>query len=516
MEKFNYGNFDSSITDIVFDATKGYVEPSGEQEVRKELSYPFKELKDFVNNTVSTDADDKPIQFVVDEQGAIKYRTEPDGDLQNTASSGHEIFVENEGVTESLPQRTRMKFVNTNVSDDGTYTIVEGIKGQKGDQGEQGPQGPQGIQGLKGDQGERGLQGIQGPAGVQGIQGPAGAQGATGPTGATGSQGPRGPQGLKGDDGADGKDFVVKSLYATLLELQTAHPTGSAGDAYAVGTVSNNYIYIWDVDNTQWTNIGQLQGPVGPQGPQGETGATGATGPQGPQGIQGIQGPQGLQGETGPQGETGAQGIQGEQGPQGVQGPQGATGPQGPAGEGIAEGGVAGQFLAKASATDYDTVWANAPQSIFWGDDISSLPVPIDADTLDGYTVNTLIKFMFPIGSVLQNTNNVNPSTYITGTTWQLISSVALASEHVFGNGKGLALHDGTRSGTMGNAPSQWMLTLSSAPYGSEIGKTGGAGGQAGNDSVAGVATKTQLGANPEYSGLIADTITLYTWERTA
>lgn len=361
MEKFNYGNFDSSSTDIVFDATKGYVEPSGEQEVRKELSYPFKEVKDFINNTVSTDADDKPIQLVVDDQGLIKYRTEPEGELVNTSSAGHEIFVENGGITESLPQRSKLKFVDTDVDDDGVYTIVTGIKGQKGDTGPQGPQGVQGIQGEKGEQGERGLQGIQGPAGVQGIQGPAGAQGATGPTGATGAQGPRGPQGLKGDDGADGKDFVVLSLYPTLLDLQTAHPTGNAGDSYAVGTVSNNYIYIWDVDNTQWTNIGQLQGPQGPQGPQGETGATGATGPQGPQGIQGIQGPQGEQGETGPQGETGAQGIQGEQGPQGIQGPQGATGPQGPAGEGIVAGGTTGQLLAKASNTDYDTEWVNRP-----------------------------------------------------------------------------------------------------------------------------------------------------------
>ena len=98
------------------------------------------------------------------------------------------------------------------------------------------------------------------------------------------------------------------------------------------------------------------------------------TGPAGPQGPQGEQGPQGVQGETGP---VGAAGPQGERGPQGIQGPPGATGPkgdtgatgpkgdtgdtgeQGPAGVGVPAGGSAGQVLAKASGTDYDTEWIN-------------------------------------------------------------------------------------------------------------------------------------------------------------
>ncbi|NCC68673.1 MAG: collagen-like protein, partial [Clostridia bacterium] len=177
-----------------------------------------------------------------------------------------------------------------------------------------GPQGPQGVQGLQGPTGAAGPQGIQGPRGVQGIQG---LQGETGPTGADGAQGPAGPtgpQGQKGDDGADGASFVVKSLYATLLALQTAHPTGAAGDTYAVGTVDNNVIYIWDVDDAEWQSVGALQGPQGPQGPTGATGPQGPTGATGPQGPQGIQGVQGIQGETGPQGPQGIQGIAGEAG----------------------------------------------------------------------------------------------------------------------------------------------------------------------------------------------------------
>ena len=65
-------------------------------------------------------------------------------------------------------------------------------------------------------------------------------------------------------------------------------------------------IYVWDVDNNDWLEIGMAPG------------VTGATGPQG------ITGPQGLIGDTGPQG------IQGPIGPIGPVGPQGPVGPLGP------------------------------------------------------------------------------------------------------------------------------------------------------------------------------------------
>lgn len=77
---------------------------------------------------------------------------------------------------------------------------------------------------------------------------------------------------------------------------------------------------------------------------KGETGATGPQGPQGPAGETGATGPQGPKGDTG---ETGA---------------TGATGPQGPAGPGVMSGGLTGQILAKASGSDYDTRWINAPE----------------------------------------------------------------------------------------------------------------------------------------------------------
>ena len=416
-------------------------------------------------------------------------------DWTTIASSGHVIYDKN---GQAITQRSRLKFANCEVSDDGTYTIVTGIKGDKGEKGEKGdtgekgetgetgekgdrgaawypsvdsfgnitftltdtqtpppsylirgPQGPQGVQGKQGEPGTAGRQGIQGnpgPQGIQGLQGGPGAKGETGAQGApgakgiqgekgepgakgepgekgdtgprgipgpqgiqgeagapgpqgprgpqgiqgvpgkNGAQGPQGPQGIPGDDGADGASFTVKALYPTLYALQTAHPAGAAGDAYAIGTSANNVIYIWDVDNLQWTSVGALQGPKGPQGIQGiqgekgEPGEKGETGPQGEPGIQGERGQPGQaatvaigsvtsgtapsvnnsgtanaaildfvlvkgdKGEKGEKGETGAQGAtgatggvgpkgepgpRGAQGIQGIQGIQGETGPQG-------------------------------------------------------------------------------------------------------------------------------------------------------------------------------------------
>lgn len=73
---------------------------------------------------------------------------------------------------------------------------------------------------------------------------------------------------------------------------------------------------------------------------------------------------QGPQGDQGTQGETGAQGPQGEPGPAGPQGEAGEQGPEGPQGnpgQGVPAGGIAGQILAKVSANDYDTEWADPP-----------------------------------------------------------------------------------------------------------------------------------------------------------
>lgn len=316
---------------------------------------------------------------------------------QATGSSGHLIYDKN-GV--QLPQRSRMKFSNSEVTDDGVYTIVNGIKGDTGPQGAQGVQGIKGDKGDKGDRGQvlvpsvsdegvmswsiqeppvsvpsprsiRGPQGIQGIQGIQGAQGPTGPKGETGPQGIQGVRGPAGAAGEKGDTGAKGAKGDTG-------------PQGPAGPQGEQG-----------IQGVQ--GIKGETGPQGPQGPQGPAGANGKDGTSlhiedtydtlaalknaipagdanmyyvredgncyiwseqaedwvsvGPlRGPQGPQGPAGAQGETGPQGpqgEQGVQGIQGIQGPKGdtgetgPQGPQGDTGPQGPKGD-TGEQGIQG------------------------------------------------------------------------------------------------------------------------------------------------------------------------------
>lgn len=74
----------------------------------------------------------------------------------------------------------------------------------------------------------------------------------------------RGEPGEKGEPGG----YTVLGMYATLSELEAAHPTGSAGDAWFVGIPGSNVVYQWDVDREAWVNVGSLRG---------EKGATGAT-----------------------------------------------------------------------------------------------------------------------------------------------------------------------------------------------------------------------------------------------
>ena len=141
-------------------------------------------------------------------------------------------------------------------------------QGPKGDTGDTGPQGEPGPEGPKGDPGDPGPQGPQGPAGQDGApgeQGPKGDPGPQGEPGPKGDTGPEGPQGPQGVPGKDGTSFQVLGRYDTLGNLTEAHPTGTAGDAYAVGEETTD-IYIWDVDSNTWENIGPLEGPTGPQG----------------------------------------------------------------------------------------------------------------------------------------------------------------------------------------------------------------------------------------------------------
>lgn len=240
MNKLTYGQYDSNITDIAFDTNNGYVEPSGESEVRKQLSTPLKEIKDFVNNTVSVKtASEDVVQIGVTSQRTLQYRDTENGSWRDLASSGHIIYVTEDGETVQMPQRTQLEFQNVTASDTGSRII---------------------IQGLTGPQGETGSQGIQG---IQGIQGP------------------------------QGNSFKIVGYYATYEDMISG-ATPSVGDAFAVGNDPYEiYCYCYDstISANGYIDLGQLT--IGPQGVQG---------PQGIQGIQGPQGLTGATGQGVPSG----------------------------------------------------------------------------------------------------------------------------------------------------------------------------------------------------------------------
>jgi len=148
---------------------------------------------------------------------------------------------------------------------EGPAYMLVAEKGGKGDTG------APGTPGVKGDTGERGETG----AGVQSVERTAG-DGSPGTTdtytitltdGSTST--------FTVYNGKDGTSFTVLGRYDTLDELMAAHPAGSEGDAWAVGSAEDNDVYLWDVDAQTWRNIGSLQGPPGPAGPQGPQGEQG-------------------------------------------------------------------------------------------------------------------------------------------------------------------------------------------------------------------------------------------------
>lgn len=299
------------------------------------------------------------------------------------ASSGHLIY---DAAGQQMPQRSRLKFGGASVvTDDGTYTIVSGVKGDKGetgakgdkgdkgDTGDQGPrgaawypavdglgnltfvlsetatpppaynirgpQGPQGVQGLQGATGATGPQGIQGPRGLQGAKGEkgaTGATGATGPAGPAGAQGAQGIQGPQGETGPQGATGATGPAGPTGPQGQKGDP-GEDGKSFTIQDIyptlaalkqafptGNEYAYQVTAEDDEifiWSELATDWVSLGK-----------LQGPQGPQGPTGATGAQGPKGDTGPQGPQGVQGIQGEKGEQGATGATGPTGPTGPEG----------------------------------------------------------------------------------------------------------------------------------------------------------------------------------------
>ena len=83
-----------------------------------------------------------------------------------------------------------------------------------------------------------------------------------------------GPIGPTGPTGPAGTGVQINGDYDSEEELESAHPTGTPGEAYLV----NGVLYVWSSTSNSWVNVGAIQGPTGPTG---DTGAaaniTGAT-----------------------------------------------------------------------------------------------------------------------------------------------------------------------------------------------------------------------------------------------
>lgn len=63
MVKFTFKPFDSSVEPEVFTTDNGYVESSGESDNRKQLSFPLKEIADFINNFLTVAIDNNKSYF---------------------------------------------------------------------------------------------------------------------------------------------------------------------------------------------------------------------------------------------------------------------------------------------------------------------------------------------------------------------------------------------------------------------------------------------------------------------
>jgi len=196
------------------------------------------------------------------------------------------------------------------------------VKGPQGAPGMDGAQGPKGDVGTQGDTGAQGAQGLQGEPGTPGTKGDTGATGLQGPKGDTGAQG---AQGTPGADGKDGTGVNIRGSYDSIEALRAAHPTGAVGDAYLI----SGYLWVWSDTESDWINVGIIQGPKGDTGAQGAQGLQGEPGTPGTPGAKGDTGAQGLQGPKGDTGAQGAQGLQGEPGTPGTPGAKGDTGAQG-------------------------------------------------------------------------------------------------------------------------------------------------------------------------------------------
>ena len=236
------------------------------------------ELEDEIGDAVNSD-NITNIKKSVD--NTLQVSTDGGSTYNELSSSGHIIMT---GSGASMPQRSRLQFsANGTITDDAEHntTFVSLPSGQKGDKGDAGTITVGTV--VPGETAQVTNSGSKTDA-IFNFTLPKGDQGdsatiqvGTVTKGENASVTNRGTASAaifdfvlpKGDQGEQGQGINILGEYATLEDLEAAHPTGNAGNAYMVGTENPKDLYVWDVDEAEWANEGQLQGVKGDQGDAG-------------------------------------------------------------------------------------------------------------------------------------------------------------------------------------------------------------------------------------------------------
>lgn len=163
-------------------------------------------------------------------------------------------------------------------------------------------------------------------------------------------QGLKGDKGDKGDTGATGPGLDMQGPVATTGDLPATAPSN---ELWLVGAAAP--YHGWFYNGASWEDAGEIA--IGPEGPPGQDGQDGAAATIAVGTVSSL--PAGSTPTVVNSGTSAAAvfdfGI-----------PEGDQGETGPAGPGVASGGTAGQILAKASATDYDTEWVTPKAALYF------------------------------------------------------------------------------------------------------------------------------------------------------
>lgn len=286
-----------------------------------------------------------------------------------------------------------------------TNTTYWQLLSQRGEQGEQGVQGPPGEKGNTGEPGQAATVQVGSVT-----TGAAGSQASVVNSGTSNAavfdftipQGEPGPQGTQGEQGLPGSGLeIAGGPYATPEEV----PSPENGSCYLVGASAPYDVYYRS--NDQWTNLGPIQGAEGPQGQQGAPGQA-AT----------IQVGEVTTGEPGSQATVTNSGTE-NAAVLNFAIPRGATGQTGPVGAtpNLTIGTVS-TLEPEEQATASITGTAENP--------VLNLGIPQGqqgSPGQTGLTAEQVIALIYPVGAIFPSVNNVNPGTYLTGTTWELFGS---------------------------------------------------------------------------------------------